>query len=315
MRAAESCFTFIAFMTGIAASLGAVLTDPDMVYWFNWANAEGETGNVKLSLYAGFQVFCSNVEILGNSVKLCQRWETYDPDGWLCDGSAPPPPSPPPVCADQPNPATYTRYDTGQVVPYCSYMRQCCPGGPRDGPHLNDPGITISCGTVGWYATYCPVTCEAGCGRTHTPTDYNDVMCANMDMSALNTILWYVGIGFMLVKYLIERCFITTIERRRPKAVADSVLSLLSAVLLLVVLVIYASSCYPGEAFEDVFLSGSSTSQAQVELIDDIVTPSFGLGFFLGCVAAGAMLGAFGLSVALAYLSIRHGERESDVYV
>ena len=39
------------------------------------------------------------------------------------------------------------------------------------------------------------------------------------------------------------------------------------------------------------------------------------MGFFLGCGAAAAMFGAFCLSVVLAYLSVKHGERASDVFV
>ena len=272
MRLAETCLTGIAFLAGVAASLGAVLNDPDLVYTFNWAHAKFEFGGIAdMSMYAGFQAFCVKTEMSGYTFRSCQSWEDLELafDSIVkCDGSAPPPPAPPP-CADNPilggQSSTHTNPITGGIQPYCEYWSQCCPGGIGAGQHVTDAGSTItSCGSTGWYETYCPITCQAGCGRTHVASNFADVLCTNMDMSMLNTILWYAGIGCMLIKYLIQRCIIVTVDRRRPKAIADSVLSFLSTALLAVVLFIYSSSCYPGEAFEDLFLMVGSLSDAQV---------------------------------------------------
>ena len=273
MRSAETCLTGIAFLTGMAASLGAVLNDPDLVYTFNWAHAKFEFGGIAdMSMYAGFQAFCVKTEMSGYTFRSCQSWEDLELafDSIVkCDGSAPPPPAPPP-CADNPilggQSSTHTNLITGGIQPFCEYWSQCCPDGIGAGQHPTHAGIIItSCGSTTWMATYCPITCQAGCGLTHvasnfagTHVDSNfaDVLCTNMDMSMLNTILWYAGIGCMLIKFLIQRCIIVTVDRRRPKAIADSVLSFLSTALLAVVLFIYSSSCYPGEAFEDIFLMG-----------------------------------------------------------
>ena len=312
LRRAESCLTFIAFVAGVAASMGAVSTDKDMVYYFNWANAEGERANLKISLYSGFKVFCTNVEAFGNSLKVCEKWDTYDEDD-TCDTGAPPPPAPPPNCVDH---TLTTTSPNGSVVSDCVYYRQCCPGGQGSGPHVTYPGSSVTCTSNSqWALLSCPITCQAGCGRTAYPGSYHDVLCDNMALESINTLLWGVGIGAMVVKFLIERCIEPLAERRKPKAICDTLLSLLSASFLAAVLFIYATRCYPGEAFEDIFLSSSSLSQAEFELIDSVVSPSFGLGFHLGCIAAAAIFGALCLSFVLMFLSVRHGERESDVYV
>jgi len=292
MRLAETCLTGIAFLAGVAASLGAVLNDPDLVYTFNWAHAKFEFGGiVDMSMYAGFQAFCVNTEISGITTRACQSWEdleqVYD---IKCDGSAPPPPA---------------HVTSNFCTNTCSFAWDyvCDDGGP---------GQEYSVCTSGTDCVDCGPRSSSASGSA---PPFADVLCTNIHMSMFNTILWYTGIGCMLIKFLIQRCIIVTVDRRRPKAIADSVLSFLSTVWLAVVLIIYYSSCYPGEAFEDFMLHTPSLSAAQVQLLDGFITPSLGMGFFLGCGAAAAMFSAFCLSVVLAYLSVKHGERASDVFV
>lgn len=320
LRQAEGGLSSLAFLLAVAASMGAVLAEKDLVYWFNWAHAEAKAPGAKVSLYAGFRAFCASSEVLGNSYKACATWEDmktlgrHSSFGLTCD-SAPPPPSPPPApppCADVTRNVTLP--GTGAQVAECPFFLQCCPGGTGSGQHPTHSTLSLTCGNT--MVRDCPVTCNV-CAPTSTPRtfDYNDVLCANVNMHVLNAVLWCIGAGLMLIKRLMSCCIEPTKTRRKYKTAFDVLLSFLSTAFLAIVILLYAIKCYPGEAFEDLFLDWSSATSAQLALLDGIIKPSFGLGFFLGIAATVLQLGALCVSVVLACLTIKHGERTSDVFV